>query len=135
MACVLVPTAEAIVVTAVAAVMKSKEKKRREALRSAQGENYAEKEGFSKKLFWLAYLLWGGAILLIFEHMWHGEIVPWFPFLTAAASPESTAEMLEEMATVGVTMAVLVTAVWGAMVAISYAIEKRVKREKEERSI
>ena len=135
MACVLVPTAEAIVVTAVAAVMKSKEKKRREALRSAQGENYVEKEGFSKKLFWLAYLLWGGAILLIFEHMWHGEIVPWFPFLTAAASPESTAEMLEEMATVGVTMAVLVTAVWGAMVAISYAIERRVKREKEERSI
>lgn len=125
MACVLVPAAEAVIVTTAAAIMHAKEKKRANALRAAQGENYVEKEGFSKKLFWLAYLLWGGAILLIFEHMWHGEIVPWFPFLTAAASPESTAEMLEEMATVGVTMAVLVTAIWGIMVAVSTAMEKR----------
>ena len=131
MACVLVPAAEAVIVTTAAVILKAKEKKRREALRAAQGENFVETEGFSKKLFWLAYLLWGGAILLIFEHMWHGEIVPWFPFLTAAASPESTAEMLHEMATVGVTMAVLVTAVWGIMVAVSVFLGRRAAKARE----
>ena len=128
MACVLVPAAEAVVVTAAAAIMRAKEKKRANALCAAQGDDYVEKEGFSKKLFLLSYLLFGGAILLIFEHIWHGEIVPWFPFLTAAASPESTAEMLEEMATVGVTMAALVTAIWGIMVAVLFATEKRAER-------
>lgn len=127
MACFIVPAAEAVIVTAAAAIMHSKEKKRREALKSAQGEAFDESahEGFSKKLYWLAYLLWGGVILLAFEHLWHGEIVPWFPFLTAAESAESTAEMLHEMATVGVTMALLVTAVWGIIVGVSYLIEKR----------
>ena len=57
----------------------------------------------------LAYLLWGGAFLLCYEHIWHGEVVPWFPFLTAASDPASAAEMLHEMATVGVAMAALVT--------------------------
>ena len=129
MACFLVPATEAVVVTAVAAVMHSKEKKRNKTLREAHGENYEIKEGFSKKLFWLAYLLWGGVILLAFEHIWHGEIVPWFPFLTAAASAESTAEMLHEMATVGVSMAALVTVVWGIMVAVSIVLEKRAAKK------
>ena len=57
-------------------------------------------------------MLWGGAILLAFEHLWHGEIVPWFPFLTAMADPADAMEMFHEMATVGVTMAVLITVVW-----------------------
>jgi len=33
--------------------------------------------------------------------------------------------MLREMSTVGVTMAVLVTAVWGAMVLVSAQMEKK----------
>ena len=127
MACFLVPAAEAAVVTAVAVVMKNKEKKRRLALTDARGKDFDESEvkAFSHKLFWLAYLLWGGVILLAFEHLWHGEIVPWFPFLTAAASKESAVEMLKEMATVGVTMSVAVTAVWGVMLAVSRYIRKK----------
>lgn len=70
-------------------------------------------------------MLWGGSALLAFEHIWHGEVVPWFPFLTAAANPEDAMAMLHEMATTGVTMAVLVTAVWAGMVAVSNVIEKR----------
>lgn len=70
-------------------------------------------------------MLWGGSALLAFEHLWHGEVVPWFPFLTAAANPEDPAIMLHEMATVGVMMAVLTTAVWGFMCLGAKAIIKR----------
>ena len=67
----------------------------------------------------------GGCILLAFEHLWHGEIVPWFPFLTAMSSPEDTTEMLHEMATVGVTMAALITVVWFVMCKVADVIAKR----------
>jgi hypothetical protein len=68
-------------------------------------------------------MLWGGSALLAFEHVWHGEVVPFFPFLTAVKDGEA-AGMLHEMATAGVGMALLVTAVWGLMVAVSSFMEK-----------
>ena len=68
-------------------------------------------------------LLWGGSALLAFEHVWHGEVVPFFPFLTAVENGE-TAEMLAEMGSAGVMMAVLVTAVWVGMLAVSSIVEK-----------
>ena len=113
MACFLVPVAEAVVTTIAEKVIAKKE-------RSSK-----EKAPFSRKLKWLSNMLWGGSALLAFEHVWHGEVVPWFPFLTAASNPEDAAEMLHEMATVGVTMALLVTLVWLGMVAASRMIEKR----------
>ena len=70
-------------------------------------------------------MLWGGSALLAFEHLWHGEVVPWFPFLTAAENADDAAEMLHEMSTVGVTMAVLVTAVWGGMAAVASRMGKK----------
>ena len=63
--------------------------------------------------------------MLCFEHIWHGEVVPFFPFLTAMSDPGDTAEMLHEMSTVGVTMAALVTAVWGVMVC---AVDTMIRR-------
>jgi hypothetical protein len=57
--------------------------------------------------------------------LWHGEVVPWFPFLTAMSDPGDTAVMLHEMSTVGVSMAILVTIVWVAMVIVTNSIEKR----------
>ncbi len=134
MACFVVPGTEAIVVTAAALLLKRYEQKKVQVRLSA-GENVKEapKTGFARRLFWLADLLWGGVLLLAFEHLWHGEVVPFFPFLTAATEgPEAVSEMLGEMAAVGVTMAVLVTAVWGVMVAVSYAIEKRPAEKKAE---
>ena len=80
---------------------------------------------WATKLGWLEKLFFGGCVLLAFEHVWHGEVVPYFPFLTAMQDPESTAEMLHEMATAGVGMAVLVTAAWLAMVAVSALLEKK----------
>lgn len=122
MACFLVSAAEAVVVTAVEKVEEKKELKAAEA-----GEVKAEetKVPFSRKLKWLARLLWGGAFLLMFEHIWHGEVVAWFPFLTAMSDPEDAMEMFKEMATVGVTMALLITVVWGVMCIAADSIMKR----------
>ena len=98
------------------------------------GEQYetVEKQPFSTKMKWLNHLLWGGSGLLAFEHLWHGEITPFFPFLTAAADPADAAEMLHEMATSGVAMAVLVTLVWGGIVIVSNVLEKRAASVKAE---
>ena len=91
---------------------------------------------FSDRLGRLNGLLWGGSGLLAFEHLWHGEISPFFPFLTAASDPESKQVMLDEMATNGTAMAVIVTAVWIATVVIEKIWAKNVKErtEKEARS-
>ena len=105
MGCFVVPAAEAVVVTAVEKGLK-------------------KDSPFKGKVKWLGNMLWGGSALLAFEHVWHGEVVPWFPFLTAAADPADTAEMLHEMSTVGVTMTVVVTAAWLGMVAVSHYLEK-----------
>lgn len=127
MACFVVPAAEAIVTTVASKVVKSKEGKETEVKIAEEDGRVvaAEKIPFSRKLKWLTNLLWGGSVLLAFEHVWHGEIVPWFPFLTAAGNPEDAAEMLQEMSTAGVAMAVLVTAVWGLMLAGAHIIENR----------
>ena len=128
MACFLVPATEAVIVTVATQILIAHDNK---VLAKFKRENnsHAELEAdakipFSKKLRWLSNLLWGGAFLLAFEHVWHGEVVPWFPFLTAAGNPADTANMLHEMSTVGVAMAVLVTAVWVAMVVISGSMQK-----------
>ena len=114
MACFIVPAAEAAVTTIVTKVMEKQEKKQ-------DAEQLVN--GVSLKR--LNYLLWGGSGLLAFEHLWHGEIQPFFPFLTAASNPADTAEMLHEMSTVGVSMAVLVTLVGGIITYVSTKIEMR----------
>ena len=125
MACFLVPAAEAIVTTVAARVMKSKEKETEVALTLPDGSvEKATRTPFSKKLGWLNKLLWGGSALLAFEHLWHGEVVPFFPFLTAVQNGE-VSEMLEEMMSAGVGMALLVTGVWCVMLAVSYALERQ----------
>ena len=125
MACFVVPAAEALVVTAAAFILQKKEAAKPVKVVETDDPNGAVKTAFSRKLKWLRTLLFGGALLLAYEHVWHGEVVPWFPFLTAAADPGDAAEMLHEMATVGVTMAVLITVVWVGMVVVSNIIEKR----------
>lgn len=120
MACFLAPMAEAIVTTAVTRAMRKKE--------SDAGQTPDTRSGqlpFSRKLKWLSNLLWGGSALLAFEHLWHGEISPVFPFLTAMKTPADTAAMLQELGTVGVAMAALITAVWLGMVAVSHRLEQR----------
>jgi hypothetical protein len=87
---------------------------------------------WSRKLSWLNKLLWGGTILLAFEHIWHGEIVPWPPFLTAMENPADVAPMLHEVATIGVGMAIFVTIVWGIIVMIAELKAKAIPEAKVE---
>ena len=107
MACFLVPAGEAIVTTVIQKVVEKKEKK--------SGE---EKPGltWSRRLGWLNKMLWGGSILLAFEHIWHGEVVPWWPFLTAMENPADISPMLHEMALFGGVMAATITVVWLLMI-------------------
>ena len=123
MACFLVPAAEAIVTTVASKVIKQKEKESVSLPEDTIKETVRTK--FSAKLGWLNNMLWGGSALLAFEHIWHGEIVPYFPFLTAVSNGETT-EMLSEMGSTGVMMAAIVTAAWAGMVAVSSLAEKKV---------
>ena len=119
MACFLVPASEAIVTTVAEKIISSKEK-----VNETPTDGDIPKVSFSTKLGWLNKMLWGGSALLAFEHIWHGEVIPVFPFLTAVQNGE-TADMLAEMGTAGVGMAVLVTAIWGGMLVASSVIEKK----------
>ncbi len=127
MACFLVPAAEAVVSAAVTKCVKNNEEHEIEGLKGTEGKVYdeAHRIPFSQKLSWLTKLLTGGSVLLAFEHIWHGEVTMYFPFLTAMSDPQAKAEMLNEMGTVGVAMTLLTTAVWGGMVLVSNAIERR----------
>ena len=125
MARFLVPAAEAVVTTLAAKLLKSREKARSVEIRLPDGSvETATRIPFSTKLGWLNKLLWGGSALLAFEHVWHGEVVPFFPFLTAVRDGE-TSEMLAEMGSAGVMMAALVTVVWFGMLAVSAMVERR----------
>lgn len=128
MACFLVPTGEAIVATVVGQLEKKK-------VEENKVETDTTKIPFTRKLKWLTNLLWGGAVLLAFEHLWHGEVVPFPPFLTAMNDPGDTAEMLHEMSTVGVTMAVIITVVWIVMCIAADAIAKRPVQEEAHQTI
>jgi hypothetical protein len=121
MACFLVPAGEAVVTTVVQRVVRRREEG------AAEGGNKptSTSSRWSQRLRWLNVMLWGGTILLALEHVWHGEVVPWPPFLTAMETPGEVAPMLHEMATYGVTMAVVVTAVWGVMVLADQAVARR----------
>ncbi len=125
MACFLVSAAEAVVVKAVEKKVEKKEEQ--------QAEASSEREvriPWSRKLKWLSHMLWGGVILLAFEHVWHGEVAAWPPFLTAMSDAGATAEMLHEMATVGVCMALLITAVWFGVCKVADVLARRTAEQK-----
>ena len=118
MACFVVPMAEAIVVSIAKNIIDKKQRK-------SVSENSKSEEGinsgfdWSQKLGWLNNLLWGGVFLLALEHIWHGEVILWPPFLTAMKNPSDIAPMLHEMALFGTSMAIVVTIVWGIMVFVT----------------
>ena len=79
----------------------------------------------------LENMLYGGSFLLAIEHIYHGEVVLYPPFLTAMNNPEDIPEMLHEMATVGVSMAAIVTVAWGLVEGLSYLIKKKFPDQKQ----
>lgn len=132
MGCFVVPMAEAIVVSIVKKVVKKKKENTASAgavdvtfLDGESKELNQTKIDWEQKLSWLNQLLWGGVFLLAIEHIWHGEVVLWPPFLTAMNNPSEIPIMLHEMATIGTSMAVFVTLVWVVMV---YVAENKLKQ-------
>jgi hypothetical protein len=113
MACFLAPAATAIVTTVVQKVVQKKEKTVVEERTGKTGGKWTQ------RLRRLNTMLWGGSILLALEHVWHGEVVPWPPFLTAMGTPGEVGPMLREILTYGVTMTAVVVVVWGIMVGIA----------------
>lgn len=120
MACFVVPLTEAVLVSAVKGIYG------KVVARStiSDAEKELKLESFNAKTGSLQKLLYGGSFLLAIEHIYHGEVVFYPPFLTAMRNAADAAEMLHEMSTVGVSMAVLVTAVWGAVLAVKAMIKK-----------
>ena len=120
MACFAVPLAEVVVVTAVRKLVL---RHHAGATVSTAGEGWHE--SFREKLRVLEKMLYGGSFLLAIEHIYHGEVVLYPPFLTAMRDPEEIPVMLHEMATVGTGMALLVTAAWGAGCLIASLLKQR----------
>ncbi len=108
MACFTAPLAQAIVVSAA----------------KSSSKDEVSCNPFVRRLDWLQKMLFGGSFLLAIEHVWHGEITWRFPFLTAVRDG-NTADMLHEIATVGVAMAVLISVAWAVMVVVAEALERR----------
>lgn len=127
MACFLVSAAEAVIVK----VAETGAKKSEEAAIAEGKPVDTNKIPMSRKLSWLTSMLAGGAVLLMFEHVWHGEVTPFFPFLTAMSDPADMQEMFFEMATTGVGMALSVTAVWGCICAAADHLVKKPVDEAE----
>ncbi|NLT43448.1 MAG: hypothetical protein GXX93_12290 [Anaerolineae bacterium] len=112
MACFLAPAGVAIVTTIAQKVVKNKEEK-------PIGEQTAHTRGkWTQRLRWLNTMLWGGVVLLALEHLWHGEVVPWPPFLTAMQTPGEVGPMLHEILTYGLTMTAVILVAWGIVVGI-----------------
>ncbi|MBQ9691407.1 MAG: hypothetical protein IJV62_04880 [Eggerthellaceae bacterium] len=127
MACFVVGGGEAIVVSALTHAVKKHEVK--QGIIDNEGNQIVPVEtsgiAWTRKLKWLSNMLWGGVALLAIEHIWHGEVVPWYPFLTAMQTPAEVPAMLHEMATVGVGMAALVTLTWLVIAFAADALAKR----------
>ncbi|WP_297809684.1 hypothetical protein [uncultured Helicobacter sp.] len=105
---------ESIVVASVLSVAKKSIAKQEETQKNMQENSH--KISWSRKLGWLVNMLWGGVFLLCIEHIWHGEIVAYPPFLTAMSSPEHTQAMIYEILTIGSAQVALIVAIWTIMV-------------------
>jgi hypothetical protein len=97
MACFLVPFGTAIVTT---------------ALRKKVSPKY--------HIDWLNSMLWGGVLMLAVEHIAHGEVVLYPPFLT-----KGLPEVLPEMLKIGIPMTLAIFVIWSVMVAVSLRIARK----------
>ena len=134
MACFVVSAVAAIGVGAAKYVVKHHEKKNELTISEPKEYKFGSEVKWSKKLAYLELMLWSGSFVLAGEHVLHGEVSPYPPFLTAAGEgPEAVSEMLTEMGTVGVVMLAALVATWvvGVLVIdfIKYRKHKMAKKE------
>ena len=66
----------------------------------------------------LEKMLWGGTLMLIVDHIINGELTWTFPFFTSLGQTGGAAILWREVLTVGVPMALALTAAWAVWVAL-----------------
>ncbi|MFA5134866.1 MAG: hypothetical protein WC505_03710 [Patescibacteria group bacterium] len=74
---------------------------------------------------WLTTMLWGGVVMLAVEHVTHGEVVWYPPFLTAMENPADIPVMLKEIATVGGAMTIAIVVAWAVMAVVANNMAKK----------
>ena len=133
MACFLVSATVGIGVAVASHIVKNHENKLELEGKTQLPEKFGSDVKWSQKLAYLELTLFSGSFLLAIEHILHGEVVPFPPFLTAASNPADLAEMLTEMGTVGVAMLAILLVAWGVGVLIAdyFKFKKRKKGLKE----
>ena len=105
MACFIAPLVEAIAVTAI----------RKSGLKAGNSP-------FLHRLPDLEKMLWGGTLMFIVDHVINGELTWAFPFFTALTQTGGAAVMWREILTVGVPMALVLTAAWAVWVVVKEKI-------------
>ena len=118
MACFLVSATVGVGAAVARHIVKHHENKLELKGKTQLPEKFGSDVKWSQKLAYLELTLFSGSFVLAIEHVLHGEVVPFPPFLTAASNPADLAEMLTEMGTVGVAMLAILLVAWGAGVAI-----------------
>ena len=118
MACFLVSATVGVGAAVARHIVKHHENKLEIKKKTQLPEKFGSDVKWSQKLAYLELTLFSGSFVLALEHILHGEVVPFPPFLTAASNPADAAEMLTEMGTIGVAMLAILLVAWGAGVAI-----------------
>ena len=131
MACFTVSAVAAIGVGVARHIVRHNEKKLELAGKAKEVEKFGSDTKWSTKLAYLETALFAGSVLLAGEHVLHGEVTPYPPFLTAAGEgPEAVSEMLHEMGTVGVAMLGIIVAAWAIGVLVYDYIKYRSRKKK-----
>lgn len=125
MACFVAPAAVAVVTTITRKVVKNKEGASHMHAEQTRQTRDTTAGKWTQRLGWLNAMLWGGSALLCLEHIWHGEVVPWPPFLTAMRTPGQIGPMLHEILVYGTAMTAAILVVWGIMVGVAEFVERR----------
>lgn len=102
MSCFIVPLAQAVATTL--------------SRKMSEKNNKNSQNVWIQQLPKLELMLWGGAAMLIVDHILSGEVTWQYPFFTALTEAGGVQTMLKEMLTVGVPMSLIVTALWAGYV-------------------
>ncbi len=131
MACFVVSAAAAIGVGAAKYIVKHYEKKHDVTKVEPKEYKFGSEIKWSKKLAYLELVLWSGSFILAGEHVLHGEVQPFPPFLTAMQSAEEATTMLKEMGTVGIAMLAVLIGAWAIGVLIADFVKFRKHKAKK----
>ena len=129
MACFTVSAVAGIGVAVARHVVKRHEKKLELEGKTPEVDKFGSDIKWSKKLGYLELSLFAGSFVLAIEHIIHGEVVPFPPFLTAMSSKADAIEMWEEIGTIGVAMFGIIVGAWAIGVLIADYLKYKKRKE------